>query len=177
MLSLKRGIKFGQDEQNCTARPIGCIRTVGQLSVELFRDVTIWIFKASKLYLVASYVSSSCLKKAIYCCQNHLIVYLKKIVYTYIYVHTHKWAELECISLFLWSSPNAECCHLLLISPPHVGCLGDTQFCFRFRRSSGRKASLCCFLDHLDRDLPVYLKVGNEGIKVILAHVCVYIRL
>ncbi|OXB54859.1 hypothetical protein ASZ78_010633 [Callipepla squamata] len=38
------------------------------------------------------------------------------------------------------------------------GCLGDTQFCFRFRRSSGRKASLCCFLDHLDRDLPVYLK-------------------
>ncbi|NXA33370.1 DEN6A protein, partial [Eudromia elegans] len=38
------------------------------------------------------------------------------------------------------------------------GCLGDTQFCFRFRRSSGRKVSLCCFLDQLDRDLPVYLK-------------------
>uniref|UniRef100_G1N433 DENN domain containing 6A n=1 Tax=Meleagris gallopavo TaxID=9103 RepID=G1N433_MELGA len=37
-------------------------------------------------------------------------------------------------------------------------CLGDTQFCFRFRRSSGRKTSVCCFLDHLDRDLPVYLK-------------------
>ncbi|KAM9276945.1 protein DENND6A isoform 2-T2 [Morus bassanus] len=37
------------------------------------------------------------------------------------------------------------------------GCLGDTQFCFRFRRSSGRKVSLC-FLDQLDRDLPVYLK-------------------
>ncbi|XP_014798655.1 PREDICTED: protein DENND6A [Calidris pugnax] len=38
------------------------------------------------------------------------------------------------------------------------GCLGDTQFCFRFRRSTGRKVSLCCFLDQLDRDLPVYLK-------------------
>lgn len=59
------------------------------VSRAVLRDVTIWIFKASKLYLVASYVSSSCLKKAIYCCQNHLIVYLKKILYTYIYVHTH----------------------------------------------------------------------------------------
>ncbi|NXX18571.1 DEN6A protein, partial [Podargus strigoides] len=38
------------------------------------------------------------------------------------------------------------------------GCLGDTQFCFRFRRSPGRKVSLCCLLDQLDRDLPVYLK-------------------
>ncbi|XP_009089305.2 protein DENND6A isoform X1 [Serinus canaria] len=38
------------------------------------------------------------------------------------------------------------------------GCLGDTQFCFRFRRSPGRKVSLCCFLDQLDRELPVYLK-------------------
>ncbi|KAF2987621.1 hypothetical protein EK904_005996 [Melospiza melodia maxima] len=38
------------------------------------------------------------------------------------------------------------------------GCLGDTQFCFRFRRSPGRKVSFCCFLDQLDRDLPVYLK-------------------
>ncbi|EOA96387.1 Protein FAM116A, partial [Anas platyrhynchos] len=49
-------------------------------------------------------------------------------------------------------------CHLLFISSPYVGCLGDTQFCFRFRRSPGRKVSLCCFLDQLDRDLPVYLK-------------------
>ncbi|KAM4653743.1 protein DENND6A isoform 4-T4 [Amazona ochrocephala] len=38
------------------------------------------------------------------------------------------------------------------------GCLGDTQFCFRFRQSPGRKVSFCCFLDQLDRDLPVYLK-------------------
>ncbi|KAG8549708.1 hypothetical protein GDO81_020059 [Engystomops pustulosus] len=38
------------------------------------------------------------------------------------------------------------------------GCLGDTQFCFRFRQSSGRKSSLHCVLDHMDRDSPVYLK-------------------
>uniref|UniRef100_A0A8D0EGK0 DENN domain containing 6A n=1 Tax=Strix occidentalis caurina TaxID=311401 RepID=A0A8D0EGK0_STROC len=48
--------------------------------------------------------------------------------------------------------------YLLFIFSPYVGCLGDTQFCFRFRRSPGRKVSLCCFLDQLDRDLPVYLK-------------------
>nr|XP_003480136.1 protein DENND6A [Cavia porcellus] len=38
------------------------------------------------------------------------------------------------------------------------GCLGDTQFCFRFRRSSGRRVSLHCLLDQFDKDLPVYLK-------------------
>ncbi|XP_036187717.1 protein DENND6A isoform X5 [Myotis myotis] len=38
------------------------------------------------------------------------------------------------------------------------GCLGDTQFCFRFRQSSGRRVSLHCFLDQFDKDLPVYLK-------------------
>ncbi|KAM8930255.1 protein DENND6A [Pelodytes ibericus] len=38
------------------------------------------------------------------------------------------------------------------------GCLGDTQFCFRFRQSAGRKASLHCVLDQSDRDSPVYLK-------------------
>ncbi|XP_018411778.1 PREDICTED: protein DENND6A [Nanorana parkeri] len=38
------------------------------------------------------------------------------------------------------------------------GCLGDTQFCFRFRQSMGRKSSLHCVLDQLDRDSPVYLK-------------------
>ncbi|XP_005997825.1 DENN/MADD domain containing 6Aa [Latimeria chalumnae] len=38
------------------------------------------------------------------------------------------------------------------------GCLGDTQFCFRFRQSAGRKTSLHCFLDQFDRDAPVYLK-------------------
>uniref|UniRef100_A0AAR2KVE9 UDENN domain-containing protein n=1 Tax=Pygocentrus nattereri TaxID=42514 RepID=A0AAR2KVE9_PYGNA len=38
------------------------------------------------------------------------------------------------------------------------GCLGDTQFCFRFRQAAGRKSSLGCFLDHFDRDAPVCLK-------------------
>ncbi|XP_008580962.1 PREDICTED: protein DENND6A-like, partial [Galeopterus variegatus] len=38
------------------------------------------------------------------------------------------------------------------------GCLGDTQFCFRFRQSSGRRVSLHCLLDQFDKDLPVYLK-------------------
>ncbi|EDL75075.1 rCG39180, isoform CRA_a, partial [Rattus norvegicus] len=38
------------------------------------------------------------------------------------------------------------------------GCLGDTQFCFRFRQSSGRRVSLHCLLDEFDKDLPVYLK-------------------
>nr|XP_033782665.1 protein DENND6A [Geotrypetes seraphini] len=38
------------------------------------------------------------------------------------------------------------------------GCLGDTQFCFRFRQSSGRKISLHCLMDQFDKDLPIYLK-------------------
>ncbi|KAM5148302.1 protein DENND6A [Mantella aurantiaca] len=38
------------------------------------------------------------------------------------------------------------------------GCLGDTQFCFRFRQSAGRKSSLHCVLDQMDRDSPVFLK-------------------
>ncbi|GAA6071658.1 DENN/MADD domain containing 6Aa, partial [Tachysurus ichikawai] len=39
-----------------------------------------------------------------------------------------------------------------------LSCLGDTQFCFRFRQAAGRKSSLRCFLDHCDRDAPVCLK-------------------
>uniref|UniRef100_A0A8C5BZC1 DENN/MADD domain containing 6Aa n=1 Tax=Gadus morhua TaxID=8049 RepID=A0A8C5BZC1_GADMO len=38
------------------------------------------------------------------------------------------------------------------------GCLGDTQFCFRFRQGSNRKSSLGCFLETADRDAPVSLK-------------------
>ncbi|XP_061474284.1 protein DENND6A isoform X2 [Rhineura floridana] len=38
------------------------------------------------------------------------------------------------------------------------GCLGDTQFCFRFRQSSSRNLSWHCLLDQFDRDLPIYLK-------------------
>ncbi|KAG9337069.1 hypothetical protein JZ751_029837 [Albula glossodonta] len=45
------------------------------------------------------------------------------------------------------------------LPPSSLGsCLGDTQFCFRFRQASGRKSSLACFLDHFDRDAPVCLK-------------------
>ncbi|XP_075430945.1 protein DENND6A isoform X2 [Ascaphus truei] len=38
------------------------------------------------------------------------------------------------------------------------GCLGDTQFCFRFRQSTGRKVPLHCVCDQFDSDSPVYLK-------------------
>ncbi|KAG8432007.1 hypothetical protein GDO86_020330 [Hymenochirus boettgeri] len=38
------------------------------------------------------------------------------------------------------------------------GCLGDTQFCFRFRQSAGKRTSLHCVNDQTDRDSPVYLK-------------------
>uniref|UniRef100_A0A667XSM6 DENN/MADD domain containing 6Aa n=1 Tax=Myripristis murdjan TaxID=586833 RepID=A0A667XSM6_9TELE len=38
------------------------------------------------------------------------------------------------------------------------GCLGDTQFCFRFRQGSNRKSSLGCFLETADRDAPLCLK-------------------
>uniref|UniRef100_A0A8C6P1C6 DENN/MADD domain containing 6Aa n=1 Tax=Nothobranchius furzeri TaxID=105023 RepID=A0A8C6P1C6_NOTFU len=41
------------------------------------------------------------------------------------------------------------------------GCLGDTQFCFRFRQGSNRKSSLGCFLETTDRDAPPCLKVGH----------------
>uniref|UniRef100_A0A4W3JQ64 DENN/MADD domain containing 6Aa n=1 Tax=Callorhinchus milii TaxID=7868 RepID=A0A4W3JQ64_CALMI len=39
-----------------------------------------------------------------------------------------------------------------------IGCLGDTQFCFRIRQSAGRKTSLDFLLDQYDRDAPIYLK-------------------
>uniref|UniRef100_A0A8C7ZMU7 DENN/MADD domain containing 6Aa n=1 Tax=Oryzias sinensis TaxID=183150 RepID=A0A8C7ZMU7_9TELE len=38
------------------------------------------------------------------------------------------------------------------------GCLGDTQFCFRFRQGSNRKSSQGCFLETADRDAPPCLK-------------------
>ncbi|CAB1315696.1 unnamed protein product, partial [Coregonus sp. 'balchen'] len=40
----------------------------------------------------------------------------------------------------------------------YMCCLGDTQFCFRFRQASGRMSSLGFFLDQFDRDAPVCLK-------------------
>uniref|UniRef100_A0A3B4VEF4 DENN/MADD domain containing 6Aa n=1 Tax=Seriola dumerili TaxID=41447 RepID=A0A3B4VEF4_SERDU len=43
------------------------------------------------------------------------------------------------------------------------GCLGDTQFCFRFRQGSNRKSSLGCFLETTDRDAPPCLKGHYYG--------------
>lgn len=47
--------------------------------------------------------------------------------------------------------------HVFLLSP---GCLGDTQFSFRFRQSVGRRA-LKLTEDVYNRDAPVSLQVGN----------------
>uniref|UniRef100_A0A8C4KZF6 DENN domain containing 6A n=1 Tax=Equus asinus asinus TaxID=83772 RepID=A0A8C4KZF6_EQUAS len=54
-------------------------------------------------------------------------------------------------------SPKTNICYLSF-PDSNSGCLGDTQFCFRFRQSSGRRVSLHCLLDQFDKDLPVYLK-------------------
>ncbi|XP_062842616.1 DENN/MADD domain containing 6Aa [Trichomycterus rosablanca] len=64
-----------------------------------------------------------------------------------IYPHHSKLTEKEKTSICYLSFPDS-----------NSGCLGDTQFCFRFRQASGRKSSLGCFLDHVDRDAPVCLK-------------------
>uniref|UniRef100_A0A674PAJ8 DENN/MADD domain containing 6Aa n=1 Tax=Takifugu rubripes TaxID=31033 RepID=A0A674PAJ8_TAKRU len=53
------------------------------------------------------------------------------------------------------------------------GCLGDTQFCFRFRQGSNRKQSLSCFLENTDRDAPPCLKVDiNTHIHTSLNFLC-----
>ncbi|MCJ8744552.1 hypothetical protein PDJAM_G00120020 [Pangasius djambal] len=64
-----------------------------------------------------------------------------------IYPHHSKLTEKEKMSICYLSFPDS-----------NSGCLGDTQFCFRFRQAAGRKTSLGCFLDHFDRDAPVCLK-------------------
>ncbi|KAK2821540.1 hypothetical protein Q7C36_020883 [Tachysurus vachellii] len=64
-----------------------------------------------------------------------------------IYPHHSKLTEKEKMSICYLSFPDS-----------NSGCLGDTQFCFRFRQAAGRKSSLRCFLDHCDRDAPVCLK-------------------
>ncbi|KAJ8258307.1 hypothetical protein COCON_G00173190 [Conger conger] len=64
-----------------------------------------------------------------------------------IYPHHSKLNEKEKTSICYLSFPDS-----------NSGCLGDTQFCFRFRQASSRKSSLGCFLDHFDRDAPVCLK-------------------
>uniref|UniRef100_A0A8C1DR90 DENN/MADD domain containing 6Aa n=1 Tax=Cyprinus carpio carpio TaxID=630221 RepID=A0A8C1DR90_CYPCA len=67
-----------------------------------------------------------------------------------IYPHHSKLTEKEKTSICYLSFPDS-----------NSGCLGDTQFCFRFRQAAGRKSSLGCFLDHFDRDAPVCLKVSG----------------
>ncbi|XP_031424362.1 DENN/MADD domain containing 6Aa [Clupea harengus] len=64
-----------------------------------------------------------------------------------IYPHHSKLTEKEKTSICYLSFPDS-----------NSGCLGDTQFCFRFRQASGRQLSLGCFLDRCDRDAPVSLK-------------------
>uniref|UniRef100_A0A667XL60 DENN/MADD domain containing 6Aa n=1 Tax=Myripristis murdjan TaxID=586833 RepID=A0A667XL60_9TELE len=51
----------------------------------------------------------------------------------------------------------------LVTVSPLPGCLGDTQFCFRFRQGSNRKSSLGCFLETADRDAPLCLKGHYYG--------------
>ncbi|XP_059385881.1 protein DENND6A-like [Carassius carassius] len=64
-----------------------------------------------------------------------------------IYPHHSRLTEKEKTNICYLSFPDS-----------NSGCLGDTQFCFRFRQAAGRKLSLGCFLDHFDRDAPVCLK-------------------
>uniref|UniRef100_A0A3Q2QZR5 DENN/MADD domain containing 6Aa n=1 Tax=Fundulus heteroclitus TaxID=8078 RepID=A0A3Q2QZR5_FUNHE len=53
--------------------------------------------------------------------------------------------------------PKTSICYLSF-PDSNSGCLGDTQFCFRFRQGSNRKSSLGCFLENTDRDmLPLFL--------------------
>uniref|UniRef100_A0A672G7J8 UDENN domain-containing protein n=1 Tax=Salarias fasciatus TaxID=181472 RepID=A0A672G7J8_SALFA len=53
--------------------------------------------------------------------------------------------------------PKTSICYLSF-PDSNSGCLGDTQFCFRFRQGSNRKSSLGCFLETTDRDAPPCLK-------------------
>uniref|UniRef100_A0A8C8CSH3 UDENN domain-containing protein n=1 Tax=Oncorhynchus tshawytscha TaxID=74940 RepID=A0A8C8CSH3_ONCTS len=62
----------------------------------------------------------------------------------------------DCLVLYLKRHKTSIC--YLSFPDSNSGCLGDTQFCFRFRQASGRKSSLGCFLDQFDRDAPVCLK-------------------
>lgn len=59
------------------------------------------------------------------------------------------WSQVVC----------SYCNHHSAVFP---GCLGDTQFCFRFRQGSNRKSSLGCFLETTDRDAPPCLKVRRH---------------
>uniref|UniRef100_A0AAQ5XSD0 UDENN domain-containing protein n=1 Tax=Amphiprion ocellaris TaxID=80972 RepID=A0AAQ5XSD0_AMPOC len=64
-----------------------------------------------------------------------------------IYPHHSKLSEKEKTSICYLSFPDS-----------NSGCLGDTQFCFRFRQGSNKKSSLGSFLETSDRDAPPCLK-------------------
>ncbi|XP_028680540.1 LOW QUALITY PROTEIN: DENN/MADD domain containing 6Aa [Erpetoichthys calabaricus] len=64
-----------------------------------------------------------------------------------IYPHSSKLSDKEKISICYLSFPDS-----------NSGCLGDTQFCFRFRQAAGKKIPICYALDHLERDAPIFLK-------------------
>ncbi|XP_044307234.1 protein DENND6A isoform X2 [Varanus komodoensis] len=71
------------------------------------------------------------------------------------------WLHCVCVVGFdLELGQAVEKTNICYLSFPdsNSGCLGDTQFCFRFRQSSSRKLSWYCLLDQFDRDLPIYLK-------------------
>uniref|UniRef100_A0A7N6ATI5 UDENN domain-containing protein n=1 Tax=Anabas testudineus TaxID=64144 RepID=A0A7N6ATI5_ANATE len=60
-------------------------------------------------------------------------------------------------------SPGKTSICYLSFPDSNSGCLGDTQFCFRFRQGSNRKSSLGCFLETTDRDAPPCLKGHYYG--------------
>ncbi|XP_068197747.1 DENN/MADD domain containing 6Aa [Antennarius striatus] len=64
-----------------------------------------------------------------------------------IYPQHSKLSEKEKMNICYLSFPDS-----------NSGCLGDTQFCFRFRQGSSRKLSLGSFLETSDRDAPPCLK-------------------
>ncbi|XP_045146063.1 protein DENND6A [Echinops telfairi] len=74
-------------------------------------------------------------------------IYSLRNPYMVIYPQHSKLSDKEKTNICYLSFPDS-----------NSGCLGDTQFCFRFRQSSGRRMSLHCLLDQFDKDLPVYLK-------------------
>ncbi|KAF3856761.1 hypothetical protein F7725_017484 [Dissostichus mawsoni] len=76
-----------------------------------------------------------------------------------IYPHHSKLSEKEKTSICYLSFPDS-----------NSGCLGDTQFCFRFRQGSNRKSSLGVFLETTDRDAPPCLKVGLTGNTQLCIH-------
>uniref|UniRef100_A0A3B3YWT0 UDENN domain-containing protein n=1 Tax=Poecilia mexicana TaxID=48701 RepID=A0A3B3YWT0_9TELE len=77
------------------------------------------------------------------------------------------WLHCICVvgfDLELGQAVEVKTTRICYLSFPdsNSGCLGDTQFCFRFRQGSNRKSSLGCFLENTDRDAPPCLKVWSH---------------